>query len=178
MYIYIYISADLLNLSHSWSLINEIKYAPSDVPLSLSILTWPCWFFALFRPDHPHPKLTDNSSQSQNSVKVFHFPMQWKAGCGVRVSSSSSWGQAGSYLAPTRGPEHVHHPAKCTSLKLYNSLSLNNHKIINEEDIKVALAEIKTLEDPNYRDIACKFKLIYIILLRRVKDFIYSRVNF
>jgi len=100
MYIYIYISADLLNLSHSWSLINEIKYAPSDVPLSLSILTWPCWFFALFRPDHPHPKLTDNSSQSQNSVKVFHFPMQWKAGCGVRVSSSSSWGQAGSYLAP------------------------------------------------------------------------------
>ena len=65
----------------------------------------------------------------------------------------------------TRGPEHVHHPAKCTSPKSHNSLSLNNHKIINEEDIKVALAKIKISEDPNYRDIAYKFKLIYIILL-------------
>ena len=65
----------------------------------------------------------------------------------------------------TRGPEHVHHPAKCTSPKSHNSLSLNNHKMVNEEDIKAALAEIKISEDPNYRDIAYKFKLIYIILL-------------
>jgi len=59
----------------------------------------------------------------------------------------------------------VHHPAKCTSPKSHNSLSLNNHKMVNEEDIKAALAEIKISEDPNYRDIAYKFKLIYIILL-------------
>ena len=59
----------------------------------------------------------------------------------------------------------MHHPAKCTSPKSYNSLFLNNYKIVNEEDIKAALAEIKTLKDSNYRDIAYKFKLIYITLL-------------
>jgi hypothetical protein len=65
----------------------------------------------------------------------------------------------------TRGPEHVHHPAKCTSPKSYNLLSLNNCKIVNEEDIKVVLAKIKILKDPNYRNIAYKFKFIYITLL-------------
>jgi hypothetical protein len=37
--------------------------------------------------------------------------------------------------------------------------------MINEEDIKAALAEIKLLKNPNYRDIAYKYKLMYIILL-------------
>jgi len=59
----------------------------------------------------------------------------------------------------------VHHPAKCTSPKSHNSLSLNNYKMINEEDIKVALTEIETLKDPNYYNIAYKFKFIYITLL-------------
>jgi hypothetical protein len=68
-------------------------------------------------------------------------------------------------ISLTRGPEHVHHPAKCTSPKSHNSLSLNNHKMVNEEDMKAALAEIETLEDLNYCDIACKFKLTYITLL-------------
>ncbi|PMD21401.1 hypothetical protein NA56DRAFT_658969 [Hyaloscypha hepaticicola] len=67
--------------------------------------------------------------------------------------------------AATRGPEHVHHPAKCTSPKSHNSLSLNNHKMVNEEDIKAALAEIELSEDPNYREIARKFKLTHITLL-------------
>jgi hypothetical protein len=79
---------------------------------------------------------------------------------------------------PTRGPEHVHHPAKCTSPKSYNSLSLNNHKIVNEEDIKAALAKIEISEDLNYRDIACKFKLMYITLLRYTKDLTCSRADF
>jgi len=37
--------------------------------------------------------------------------------------------------------------------------------MINEEDIKVALTEIETLKDPNYYNIAYKFKFIYITLL-------------
>jgi hypothetical protein len=81
-------------------------------------------------------------------------------------------------LFGTRGPEHVHHPAKCTSPKSHNSLSLNNYKMINEEDIKAALAEIETSEDPNYRNIARKFKLIYITLLQHVKSFTRSRADF
>jgi hypothetical protein len=72
----------------------------------------------------------------------------------------------------------VHHPAKCTSPKSHNSLSLNNYKIVNEEDIKAALVKIEMLKDPNYYNIAYKFKLIYITLLRYTKSFIYSRVNF
>jgi hypothetical protein len=72
----------------------------------------------------------------------------------------------------------VHHPAKCTSPKSHNSLSLNNYKIINEEDIKAALAKIKLLKDPNYRDIARKYKLMYITLLRHAKGLIRSQADF
>ena len=50
--------------------------------------------------------------------------------------------------------------------------------MVNEEDIKVALAKIKTSKDPNYRDIARKFKLTYITLLRHAKGFTRSRVDF
>jgi hypothetical protein len=39
--------------------------------------------------------------------------------------------------------------------------------MVNEEDIKQALAEIETSKDPNYRAIAVKYKLTYITLLRR-----------
>jgi hypothetical protein len=65
----------------------------------------------------------------------------------------------------TRGPEHVHHPVKCTSPKPHNSLSLNNYKMVNKEDIKAALAEIELLEDLNYREIARKHKLTHTTLL-------------
>jgi hypothetical protein len=50
--------------------------------------------------------------------------------------------------------------------------------MVNEEDIKAALAEIKLLKDPNYRDIARKYKLMYITLLRRAKGLTRSRVDF
>ena len=59
----------------------------------------------------------------------------------------------------------MHHPAKCNNTKSQNSLSLNNHKMVNEEDMKAALAEIELSEDPNYRDIARKYKLTHITLL-------------
>ena len=78
----------------------------------------------------------------------------------------------------TRGPEHVHHPVKCNSPKSHNSLSLNNYKMVNEEDIKAALAEIELLEDPNYREIARKFKFMYTTLLRRAKGLTRSRADF
>jgi hypothetical protein len=49
------------------------------------------------------------------------------------------------------------------------SLSLNNYKIVNEEDMKAALAEIEISKDPNYREIARNYKLTYTMLLQRAK---------
>ena len=37
--------------------------------------------------------------------------------------------------------------------------------MVNEEDMKATLAEIELLEDPNYHEIARKYKLTYITLL-------------
>jgi hypothetical protein len=71
--------------------------------------------------------------------------------------------------APTRLPEHVHHPLKCNTINFHTSLSLNNHKMVNEEDIKAALAEIESFKDPNYCEIACNYKLTYITLIKRAK---------
>jgi hypothetical protein len=50
--------------------------------------------------------------------------------------------------------------------------------MVNEEDMKAALAEIELSEDPNYRDIARKYKLTYITLLRRAKGLTRSRADF
>jgi hypothetical protein len=50
--------------------------------------------------------------------------------------------------------------------------------MVNEEDMKAALAEIETSEDPNYRNIARKFKLTYTTLLRRAKGLTRSRADF
>jgi hypothetical protein len=44
-------------------------------------------------------------------------------------------------------------------------LSLNTYKIVNEEDIKQALAEIESFKDFNYYTIAKKYKLTYTTLL-------------
>jgi hypothetical protein len=49
----------------------------------------------------------------------------------------------------------------------HTSLSLNTYKIVNEEDIKQALAEIETLERLNYRAITKKYYLTYTMLIRR-----------
>jgi hypothetical protein len=72
----------------------------------------------------------------------------------------------------------VHHPAKCTTTKSQNSLSLNNHKMVNEEDMKAALAEIELLKDPNYCEIARRFNLTHTTLLRRAKGMTRSRAEF
>jgi hypothetical protein len=50
--------------------------------------------------------------------------------------------------------------------------------MINEEDMKAALAEIELLKDSNYRDIACKYKLMHITLLQRAKGLTRSRADF
>ncbi len=50
--------------------------------------------------------------------------------------------------------------------------------MVNKKDIKAALAEIETLKDPNYYNIARKFKLIHITLLRHAKGFTCFRADF
>jgi hypothetical protein len=60
----------------------------------------------------------------------------------------------------------------------YTSPSLNIHKMVNEEDMKQALAEIETSEDLNYRAIAAKYKLTYTTLLRRAQGKTTSRAEF
>jgi hypothetical protein len=48
----------------------------------------------------------------------------------------------------------------------HTSVSLNTYKIVNEEDIKQAVAEIETLERLNYYTIIKKYHLTYITLIR------------
>jgi hypothetical protein len=50
--------------------------------------------------------------------------------------------------------------------------------MVNEEDIKQALAEIESSKDPNYRAIAKKYKLTYTTLLRRAQGKTTSQVEF
>ncbi|PMD12826.1 hypothetical protein NA56DRAFT_586571 [Hyaloscypha hepaticicola] len=50
--------------------------------------------------------------------------------------------------------------------------------MVNEEDIKAVLAEIELSEDPNYREIARKFKFTHITLLRHAKGLTRSRADF
>jgi hypothetical protein len=50
--------------------------------------------------------------------------------------------------------------------------------MVNEEDIKAALAEIELSEDPNYHEIARKHKLTHTTLLRRAKGLTRSRAEF
>jgi hypothetical protein len=62
--------------------------------------------------------------------------------------------------------------------QIQNSLSLSNHEMVNEEDIKAALAEIELSKDPNYREIARKFNLTHTTLLQRAKGITRSRAEF
>jgi ABC-type Zn uptake system ZnuABC Zn-binding protein ZnuA len=49
----------------------------------------------------------------------------------------------------------------------HTSLSLNNYKIVNEEAIKAALAEIESAKVAYYYEIATKHELVYTIVIRR-----------
>ncbi len=50
--------------------------------------------------------------------------------------------------------------------------------MVNEEDMKAALAEIELSKDPNYREIARRFNLTHTTLLRRAKGMTRSRTEF
>jgi hypothetical protein len=50
--------------------------------------------------------------------------------------------------------------------------------MVNEEDMKAALAEIELSEDPNYREIARRFNLTHTTLLRRAKGITRSRAEY
>ena len=49
----------------------------------------------------------------------------------------------------------------------HTSLSLNNHKMVNEQDMLQALAEIEVSEALNYATIARKYNLVLSTLMRR-----------
>jgi hypothetical protein len=58
------------------------------------------------------------------------------------------------------------------------SLSLNTHKMVNEDDIKKALAEIESFKALDYATIARKHKLTRSTLSRRVRRLTTSRAEF
>jgi Tc5 transposase DNA-binding domain len=60
----------------------------------------------------------------------------------------------------------------------YTSPSLNTHKMVNEDDMKKALAEIESSSKPNYTEIAQKHGLVLSTLLRRVQGKTTSRAEF
>ena len=47
----------------------------------------------------------------------------------------------------------------------HTSLSLNNYKIVNEEAIKAALAEIESSRVAYYYEITTKHKLVYTTII-------------
>jgi hypothetical protein len=50
--------------------------------------------------------------------------------------------------------------------------------MVNEEDIKAALAEIELSKDPNYREIARRHNLTHITLIQRAKGITCSKADF
>ena len=74
-------------------------------------------------------------------------------------------------------------PLKCTPrlnahFPLNHPLSLNTHKIVNEDDIKKALAEIESSKAPDYAIIARKYGLTRSTLSRRARGKTTSRAEF
>ena len=57
-------------------------------------------------------------------------------------------------------------------------LSLNTHKMVNEEDIQKALAEIESSEAPDYAAIARKYGLMQSMLSWRTRGLTTSRAEF
>jgi len=74
-------------------------------------------------------------------------------------------------------------PLKCTPrlnahFPLNHPLSLNTHKIVNEDDIKKALAEIESSKAPDYAIIARKYSLTRSTLSRHARGKTTSRAEF
>jgi hypothetical protein len=57
-------------------------------------------------------------------------------------------------------------------------LSLNTHKIVNKENMRKALAEIKSSKAPDYAIIARKYGLTRSMLSRHTRGLITSRAEF
>jgi hypothetical protein len=64
------------------------------------------------------------------------------------------------------------------TLQIHHSLSLNNNKMVNEQDMQKALAEIESSLAPNITEIAKKYKLDRTTLSRRATGKTVSRVEF
>jgi hypothetical protein len=64
------------------------------------------------------------------------------------------------------------------TLQIHHSLSLNNNKMVNEQDMQKALAEIESSLTPNITEIAKKYKLDRTTLSRRAVSKTISRAEF
>jgi hypothetical protein len=69
-------------------------------------------------------------------------------------------------------------PTQMHASQKNHPLSLNTHKIVNEEDMRKALAEIESSEAPDYAIIARKYGLTRSMLSRRARGLITSRAEF
>lgn len=78
----------------------------------------------------------------------------------------------------TRDPAHVHHPLKCTIFLVHTSPTFYNHKMIDEQAMKAALAAIDARGLANYRKIAKEFDLVHTTVMRRWKGQTHSRADF
>ena len=58
-------------------------------------------------------------------------------------------------------------PAKMQHLPNSYLLSLNTYKMVNEQDMEKALAELESSEEPNYTATAKKYHLVPSTLIRR-----------
>jgi hypothetical protein len=72
----------------------------------------------------------------------------------------------------------MHAPLKCTLFPNHTSPSLNADKMINEQDIQKALAEVESSLDPNYTEIAKKYGLERSTLSRHARGKTTSREDF
>ena len=64
------------------------------------------------------------------------------------------------------------------TLQIHHSLSLNNNKMVNEQDMQKALAEIESSLAPNITEIAKKYELDRYTLSRHATSKIVSRAKF
>jgi len=81
-------------------------------------------------------------------------------------------------MPDTRYPAYMQRPLICNTNFRHTSLSLIPHKMVNEQDIQKALAEIESSLDPNYTAIAKKYGLTLSTLIQRAKGKTTSREEF
>ena len=60
----------------------------------------------------------------------------------------------------------MQHPLECNTFQIHTSLSLDTHKMVNEQDMEKALAELESSKKPNYTVTAKKYKLVLSTLIR------------